>query len=223
MINFFRKIRKYLIEVSVIFIGVMMAFIAENCRSNRQDIEDFRMVLDEIKKDIRLDSIEMPSDKMRVINQINCIDQLLNDDYSLIGNDSIPCFDYIRYNDWPDYVLTGFDQLKNIEITSEGYNDQLMFKIYEYYQWVDYHYQLFGPATNEVHELQEYLINKGFPPLENKTITERDIAAFRKLRMDTTFITRLKYLRYNRKNELRVYEEMERKSNIILGMFNSSN
>lgn len=224
------KIRKYLIEISVIFIGVMMAFIAENCRSNRQDVQDFRMILDEIEKDIRLDSIEIPSDKMRVINQINCINQLLSDDYSLIndnyslsGKDSIPCFDYIRFYDWPDYVLTGFDQLKNSKIISEGYNDQLMSKIYEYYQWVDYHYQLIGPAAVEAHELQVYLINKGIPPIENKTFEERNIDALRKLQMDTKFITRLKYLRYNLKNELRVYEAMERKSNNILDMFNSSN
>ena len=98
-----------------------------------------------------------------------------------------------------------------------------MFEIYEYYQWVDYHYLLIGPSTIEVHELQEYLINKGFPPLENETFTERDVDAFRKLRMDTKFITRLKYLRYNRKEELRIYESMEIKNNIILDMFNSSN
>jgi hypothetical protein len=222
MIGFFPKIRKYLIEVSVIFIGVMMAFIAENWRANLQDIEDFRMILDEIKKDIRFDSIEIPSDKMTVNYQINCIDQLLNDD-SLIWNDSIPCLDLIRFNDWPDYVLTGFDQLKNSKIISVGYNDQLMFKIYEYYQWVDYHYLLTGPAAIEVHELQEYLIKKGFPPIKNETFTEGDIDAFRKLRMDTEFITRLKYLRYNREEQLRIYETMERKSSIILDMFNNSN
>ena len=40
--------------------------------------------------------------------------------------------------------------------------------------------------------------------------------------MDTEFIIRLKYLRNNRKEDLRVYKEMERKNKIILDMFRRS-
>ena len=90
------KIGKYLLEVVVIFVSVMMAFIAEDWRENRQDMEDFSLIMDEIENDIRLDSIEMYSDKRRINDQINCLDQLLNDG-SLITIDCISCLELIMF------------------------------------------------------------------------------------------------------------------------------
>jgi len=40
----FKKTSKYLIEILVIFIGVMMAFIADNWRENTQNREDFTKI-----------------------------------------------------------------------------------------------------------------------------------------------------------------------------------
>jgi len=214
------KINKYLIEVLVIFFSITMAFIVEDWRESRQGIKDFIMIMDEIERDIRLDSIEMYSDKKNIINQINCIDQLL-DAGPLTKIDSKFCLDRIMFVDWPDYVLTGNDQLKNSKVIASSYNDDLMFKIYEYYQWVEFHYLLIDPTITEVHELKEYFINRGIPPIENDTITKSGVDSFRELRMDTEFITRLKYIKYNRRSELRIYNVMQRKSKIILEMFNS--
>jgi hypothetical protein len=199
----------------------MMAFIVDDWRENRQDIEDFSMIMDEIERDIRLDSMEIYSDKMRIINQINCIDQLLDAD-PLIRIDSEFCLDRIMFVDWPDYVLTGNEQLKNSKIISSGYNADLMIKIYEYYQWVEFHYLLIDPTITEVHELKEYFINRGFPPIENDKLTKSELDSLRELQMDTEFITRLEYLKYNRREELRVYNAMERKSKNILDMFRRS-
>lgn len=227
MLHFFDKIRAYLIEVFVIFLGVMLAFIAENWRENLQDKEDFRMIMHEIEKDIRLDSIEMHSDKSAIIDQIGCIDKLLNEPLSLLGRPkgSLPnrtCLDIIMFYDWPDYVTTGYHQLENSKIVPAGYDEGLMMKIYEYYQWIDYHYLLVGPAINDVQELQRYFIEKGFPPVEKDTLSESDLAAFQNLQRDTVFVTLLKYLKYNRKMELRVYEEMQEKSTTILEMFKTA-
>lgn len=216
------KIGKYLLEVVVIFVSVMMAFIAEDWRENRQDMEDFSLIMDEIENDIRLDSIEMYSDKRRINDQINCLDQLLNDG-SLITIDSISCLELIMFIDWPDYVLTGFDQLKNSKIISSGKNAQLMNEIYEYYQWVDYHIFLLSTSVSEVHELKEYFINRGFPPVDHEPFTKSDVNSFQKLQIDTELITRIKYLKYNRRMELRIYEMMGRKNKVILDLFNNSN
>lgn len=227
MLRFSRQIRKYLIEAFVIFLGVMMAFITENWRENLQDKEDFRMIMNEIEKDIQLDVIEMQDDKSRVISQIDCIDQILKGRLSILNlpKSSRPnhtCLDKIMFYDWPDYVTTGYRQLENSKIVPAGYNDELMMKIYEYYQWIDYHYLNVGPAINDVQEFQKYLISKGFPPLEKDTITGRYRAAFENLLRDPVFITMLKYLKYNRKEELRIYESMEIKSEALLQMFNTS-
>ena len=125
--------------------------------------------------------------------------------------------------DWPDYVLTGFDQLKNSKIISSGKNAQLMNEIYEYYQWVDYHIFLMGTSVSEVHELKEYFISREFPPVDHEPLTKSDVNSFQELQMDTELITRLKYLKYTRRMELRIYEKMGRKNKIILDMFNNSN
>ena len=227
MLRFFRQIQKYLIEAFVIFLGVMMAFVAENWRENLQDKEDFRMIMHEIEKDIRLDSIEMIGDKMRVIRQIDCIDQLLNGSIRLLklpkgSRPNRTCLDIIMLYDWPDYVTTGYRQLENSKIVSAGYEDLLMMKIYEYYQWIDYHYLNIGPAIYDVQELQKYLIAKGVSPIVNDTITESEMDAFQKILEDSVFVTRLKYLKYNRKEELRIYEVMERKNGALLELFNAS-
>lgn len=235
MLHFFRQIRKYLIEAFVIFLGVMMAFIAENWRENLQDTEDFRMIMQEIEKDIRLDSIEMHDDKSRIIKQINCIDQLLGGNLSFLGSPrgaiqespkgmriERTCLDIIMFYDWPDYVTTGYRQLENSKIVPAGYDDTLMMKIYEYYQWIDYHYLNVGPAIKDVQELQQYFVAKGFPPIENDTITESELDAFHKLLKDTAFVTRLKYVKYNRREELRIYEAMQEKSEALLKMFGTS-
>ncbi|MEJ2584354.1 MAG: hypothetical protein P8Z38_04735 [Robiginitalea sp.] len=224
MLHFFNKVRKYLIEAFVIFLGVMMAFITENWRDDLQDAEDFRRIMQEIEKDIRLDSVEMQSDKNRIIRQIDCIDRLLNDSLGLLGlpKGSRPnrtCLDLIMIYDWPDYVTTGYHQLENSKIVPAGYDDNLMMKIYEYYQWIDYHYLNVGPAIDDVQELQKYFIRMGFAPIEKDTITESEAIAFQKIQKDSVFVTLLKYLKYNRKEELRIYEVMERKSAALLRMF----
>ena len=224
MIRVFRKVRKYLIEAFVIFLGVMMAFITENWRENLQDREDFRTIMFEIEKDIRLDSIEMISDKRDILGQINCIDKLLNERLSLLGlpKGSLPnrtCIDIIMFYDWPDYVTTGYHQMENSKIVPAGYDEELMMKIYEYYQWIDYHYLLVGPAIKDAQDLQDYFISRGFPPIEKDTLTKSDLEAFKSLQRDTTFVTRLKYLKYNRRMELRVYNEMQKKSSAILQKF----
>lgn len=224
MLRFLGKIRTYLVEVFVVFLGVMLAFIAENWRENLQDKEDFRMIMYEIEKDIRLDSIEMHSDKSSIIGQIDCIDKLLHEPLSILGlpKGSLPnrtCLDIIMFYDWPDYVTTGYRQLENSKNVPAGYDDDLMMKIYEYYQWIDYHYLLVDPAISDVQELQKYFIGKGFPPIEKDSLAESDLAAFQKLQRDADFVTLLKYLKYNRKLELRVYEVMQKKSSAILEMF----
>lgn len=214
------KIRNYFIEAFVIFLGVMMAFIAENWRESLQDKEDFRDIMREIEKDIRLDLIEMQSDKARILEQVNCIDQLLSKDLlERPGSRWRTCFDLVMFFDWPDYVLTGFNQLENSKVVSDEYDDELMNHIYEYYQWVDYHYLLTGPAIRDSRDLQSYLITKGFAPINKEAITEGIVEEFEEIRTDPEFVTRLKYLQYNRREELRVYEGMEAKSKSILEMF----
>jgi hypothetical protein len=202
----------------------MLAFIAENWRDNLQDREDFRLIMHEIEKDIRLDSLEMISDKSDIIRQIDCIDKLLSEPLSILGlpKGGLPnrtCLDIIMFYDWPDYVTTGYHQLENSKMLPAAYDEQLIMKIYEYYQWIDYHYLLVGPAIDDVQGLQEYFIKKAFPPIEKDTLTEGDLAAFQKLQRDTVFVAQLRYLKYNRKMELRVYNEMQKKSSAILEMF----
>ncbi|WP_445384145.1 hypothetical protein ACT6NV_08990 [Robiginitalea sp. IMCC44478] len=228
MIQFLHKIRKYLLEVLVIFLGVMLAFIAENWRENLQDKADFRMIMHEIEKNIRLDSIEMLSDKRDIIGQLDCIDKLLNEPLSILGlpKGSLPnrtCLDIIMFYDWPDYVTTGYHQLENSKIVPAGFDEELMMKIYEYYQWIDYHYLLVEPTIRDVQKLQQYFIDKGFPPIEKDSLTERDVAVYERLQKDTVFVTMLKYLKYNRKLELRVYKEMQKKSSAILESFKAYN
>ena len=219
----YKKISKYLIEILVIFIGVMMAFIADNWRENNQDREDFRKIMYEIEKDIRLDSIEMLDDKSRVIHQINCLDMFLDDSiweaYTLENKAIKTCFESILFFDWPDYVLTGFNQLLTSKIVSSDYGDELMAYIYEYYQWTDYHYLRKNQAVADTYDLQQYFIDNGFPPLEDDALSENEIEAFNRLRKDPNFIAQLKYLQLNRKEELRIYENMQRKSNNLLAMF----
>jgi hypothetical protein len=226
MSGFILKIQRYIIEVFVVFLGVMLAFLAENWRENLQDKEDFRMIMQEIAKDIRLDSIEMRDDKSRIIAQINCIDKILGGDLGLreLPNTSRlerTCLDIIMFYDWPDYVTTGYRQLENSKIVPAGYDEVLLMKIYEYYQWIDYHYLNVGPAINDVQELQKYFIGRGFPPIENDTITERELVAFQQILKDTSFVTLLKYLKYNRREELRIYEAMQVKSGALLKMFSA--
>lgn len=223
MLPFFRKISKYLIEISIIFIGVMMAFLADNWREENKDREDYRKIMNEIENNIRLDSIEIVIDKADVLQQIECLDMLLDDSLwdneSIDGNQLAPCFGSILFVDWPDYVLTGFHQLLSSKIVSEDYDGELMFSIYEYYQWTDFHYLRTGQTVTETNDLQRYLINKGFYPEKTEAFTQGEIEVFQKLREDSVFKTQLKYLRANRKEELRIYNYMQDRSRHILNLF----
>lgn len=223
MLKFFRKISKYLIEISIIFIGVMMAFLADNWREENQDKEGYRKIMNEIENNIRLDSIEILIDKSDVLKQIECLDMFLDDSLwdkeSTDGNHLASCFRLMLFVDWPDYVLTGFNQLLSSKIVSDDYDGELMFRIYEYYQWTDFHYLRIGQSVTETNDLQRYLIKKGFYPEETEAFTQRDIDAFQKLREDSIFKTQLKYLRSNRKEELRIYNYMQDRSAHILNLF----
>jgi len=84
--------------------------------------------MNEIEKDIRLDSIEILDDKSRVIHQINCLDMFLNDsiwETSILEKKKVkPCFELILFFDWPDYVLTDSNQLLTSKIVSSSYDDE---------------------------------------------------------------------------------------------------
>ncbi|UCD61615.1 MAG: hypothetical protein JSV59_03315 [Flavobacteriaceae bacterium] len=223
MLPFFRKISKYIVEISIIFIGVMMAFLADNWREENQDSEDYRKIMNEIENNIRLDSIEMVSDKSDVIKQIECLDMFLDDSHwekeKIDGNQLAPCFRLMLFVDWPDYVLTGFNQLLSSKIVTEDYDSELMFRIYEYYQWTDFHYLRIGQTVTETYDLQRYLINNEFYPEESDAFTQGEIEVFQKLRVDAVFRTQLKYLRANRKEELRIYNYMQDRTQLILNLF----
>jgi hypothetical protein len=216
------KIRKYLSQILIIFISVMAAFIAEDWRDNRQDLEKFDMILYEIKKNIQLDSIEIYGDMNRLQDQINIIDQLLKNDPHFHADSMNYYLSRIMFIDWPDYVLTGFEQLKNSKIISNSLDDELLNLIYEYYQWVNYHNQKIGPTISGINNLQEYLIDQRFYSGRKDTLTEYEANSIRDLLMDTEFIIRLKYLSQDRNLELRIYQTMRRKSDRILDMFNKS-
>lgn len=222
-----RKTGKYLLEALVVFLGVMMAFLADSWRESLQDQEEFEMIMNEIKKDIQLDINEIQSDRSRILRQIDCLDQLLEGDLSILdlpraGRPNFTCLDIIMWYDWPDYVTTGYHQLENSKMVPADYDDELITRIYEYYQWIDYHYLLVNPSISDVQELQKFMIGKGFPPIAEEKISERDMEAFHDLLDDPEFVVRLKYLQYNRREELRIYEEMDEKSRAIIEMFNNT-
>ena len=104
-------------------------------------------------------------------------------------------------------------------IVSEDYDGELMFRIYEYCQWTDFHYLRIGQTVTETYDLQRHLINKSFYPQKTEAFTQEEIEVFRKLRENTVFMTQLKYLLANRKEELRIYNYMQERSRHILNLF----
>ena len=72
-----KKILTYLVEVIIIILGISISFGLNEWNKQRSDQSDYIKYLENLKQDIRIDSLQMVSDR-RTYNRIsNGIDYLL--------------------------------------------------------------------------------------------------------------------------------------------------
>ena len=219
------KYRKHLFEVLVIFASVMMAFIAEDWREQRQDLQDFNLIIDEIEANVRLDIYEIEIDIRKTREQIHSLNRLIYEGANL-PSDSLNIFmRNIMVTHWPQYNTTGIDQLKNSK--NEGSKPKrLMRAIYDYYLYINWQVDItpsfFG---TQIEKLREYLISEGLSPAgagldyAPVILPESDIVAYRKALSNEEFIVRLKHLQNNRIHELEIFEYMWEKGSLLLELF----
>lgn len=114
----------------MVVIGILIALQVNNWREEQQDIKDFNLIIKEIGNNIRMDSIEMAIDVNDIKKQIECLEFLMNDDNS-IPNDSLStCIARIMHTLWPDYHITGIEQLKNsknVSIRTDSLIEAIMY------------------------------------------------------------------------------------------------
>ena len=220
------KYSKHLFEVLVIFASVMMAFLAEDWREQRQDVQDFNLIIDEIEVNVRLDINEIEIDLRDIQNQIHSLSRLIYDGVNL-PSDSLNIFmRNVMITHWPQYNSTGIDQLRNSK--NEGTKpERLMRAIYDYYLFVNWQREITPSFFGiELEKLREYLISEGLSPagagvnFGSAALPESDIDAYKKALSNEEFIVRLKHLRDNRIHELEIFEYMWRKGSRLLELFN---
>lgn len=220
------KYSKHLFEVLVIFASVMMAFLAEDLREQRQDLQDFNLIIDEIEVSVRLDMNEIEIDLRDIQNQIHSLSRLIYDGVNL-PSDSLNIFmRNVMITHWPQYNSTGFDQLRNSK--NEGTKpERLMRAIYDYYLFANWQGEITPSFFGiQLEKLREYLISEGLSPAGAgvnyafAVLPESDIDAYRKALSNEEFIVRLKHLRDNRSHELEIFEYMWGKGSRLLEFFN---
>jgi len=218
-------VKKHFLEVIVIFFSVMLAFIAEDWRENRQGNKDFNNILVEIENNVRLDSIELGIDVKDIQIQLKCLELLLGEE-QLLSNDSISiCIARIMHTHWPDYITTGIDQLRNSQNLSQ--NSELMEAIYDYYTYSKYH-EAITPFffTEQVENLREYLIKERLSPsgagiYASVKFDENEIQSYRKALIKPELQARLKHLHNNRKHMMEFYQKrMQIKCQKLLTLLN---
>ena len=158
------KFRKYFFEVIVIFASVMLAFIAEDWREERQDQEDFDLIIEEIKSNIRLDSIELTQDIDAIRTQIMAADRLLKYEPDQSVNQLIQDFMIItQFTRWADYKSTGITQLRNSKVLPN--NSAVIDEINRYYTYLEYSRESTPNRwVRIIDDFKQLMIDLGLPP-----------------------------------------------------------
>jgi hypothetical protein len=226
--QFVMRFKKHFFELLVIFLSVMLAFFTDNWRENRQDIrqdhEDFNLIIQEINYNLRLDSIELDVDVGDIKRQIEYLELLINLEQTF-KKDSLSFYlARIMNTHWPDYNVTGLNQLRNSKSMSTK-SDSLINSIHDYYllrNWLmDINPIFFSP---QIEKLRDYLINRGLPPVgaaqfANIKLEKDEIEAYMVALKTSELTNRLKHLHNNRLHMLEVYQIMQRRCFNLLELF----
>jgi len=206
----------------------MLAFFADDWRENRQDIsrdhEDFNLIIQEINYNLRLDSIELAVDVGTIKIQIEYLELLINLGQTF-KKDSLSIYlARIMNTHWPDYNVTGINQLRNSKSISAK-SDSLINSIHDYYllrNWLmDINPIFFSP---QIEKLRDYLINRGLPPVgagpfANIKLEKDEIEAYMVALKTPGLTNRLKHLHNNRLHMLELYQIMQRSCFMLLELF----
>lgn len=220
------KNRKYLIEVLVIFASVMLAFLAEDWRENRQDLQDFDYIIDEIHTNVGIDIYEIGVDLREISVQIHSLERLINDGVNLPSDSLRIYLSKVLITYWPHYNTTGIDQLRNNK--NEGSKPgRLMRAIHDYYLYVDWQREI-TPSyfVVQIDNLREFLISEGLSPTgagENYAhvdLLENELDDYRKALSGNELVGHLKHLQNSRIHQLQTFEDIEAKCLHLQELFN---
>ena len=78
LFQFVFRFKNYFFDFFVIFLSVTLAFLTDSWLKNRQDNEDFNLIIQEINYNIKLDSIELDIDIGDIKKQIEYLELLIN-------------------------------------------------------------------------------------------------------------------------------------------------
>lgn len=217
---------KYLFEIIIIVVSVMLAFLAEDWREEREDLEDFDHIIDEIEANVRLDAFEITTDVRDIKSQIHSLDLLIKNGVVLPSDSLAMLLGEVLITYWPIINTTGIDQLKNSK--NEGSKSgRMMRAIYDYYLYVRWQNEITQSFfVTQIENLREYLISEGLPPISagayfaNVNLLEDDIDDYRKALSDNELINRLKHLKNNRIHQLQIRQVILGKGSRLLAFFN---
>ena len=209
---------RYFYEFLIIFLSVMLAFIAEDWRENRQDYKDYISIKEEIKANIRLDSIEFSQDIRAIEASISDLQTLLQEGDELSPTEAHRMIFSLTFVRWSDYKSTGYDQLKN----SRSFDDDqdLIDEINNYYGWLEYLKGSFESFYSEpTGKFLDFLMMQGITP-DSFVLSKRDIESIEDLLSKDEFRIQLKYLLMSRKRQLDFFGRAYYSLNLLLAEMN---
>lgn len=209
--------RYFLLEFLIIFISVMLAFLTEDWRENRQDRKEYEAVLKEIESNIRRDSVEISNDCNYLENQLDEIISLIDSaQYFSAGRLHKLVFEVGRIR-WPDFEFTGFEQLKNHVSYPE--DADLIRQINGHYSWLYFLIERheFMDIRPAVH-ISDYLTKKEIAPPYFQ-MSEEDSSHLRELFSEGEFLILLKNLVASKSEQLGYYRTGQQSGVALLRRF----
>lgn len=199
--------RTYFFDFLIVFISVMLAFLTEDWRENRQDRDDYESVLREIQSNLHRDSIELNADSQGITYSLNGLSSLIDSATFLEPSQAHKLVFDITKIRWPDFDYTGFEQLKNYRSYPEDV--ELIASINAYYAWISFlnqrkEFEDISPSM----QLREYLIEKGVSP-PPFSMTFEDSLRLQEVFTDRKFEILLKNLIWRREEQLNFYQRAE--------------
>lgn len=196
--------RVYFFDFVIVFVSVMLAFLTDGWRENRQDREDYESVLREIQSNLRRDSMELSTDCQGITFSLLGLSSLIDSAaYLELPRAHKLIFDVTKIR-WPDFDYTGFEQLKNHRSYQE--DAELIRSINAYYAWISFLIQRMEfEDINPSIQLREYLIEKGISP-PPFSMTSEDSLHLQQLFSDRKFEILLKNLVWRREEQLNFYQ-----------------